>query len=1061
MTSARRLWSFAEVLLVAGGLPFPRILGAQDDYSRQPVVIERFHRSGVFEADGTSRVRLDVRVRVQSAAALEWFGQLTLPYGSANQRLDIEMVRVLKAGGTTVTAPPEAVQDVSGPIAREAPMFSDLRQKIVTVPGLEPGDTLEYRVVWTTHTPFAPGQFWDRVEFTRSAIVLDDRLTYSVPRRTRVHVKTDGLPEPVVADVGERRTYEWRRANLVVDTMGPARSRSMPPSRVQLTTFRTWADVGAWYGGLTRGRDSVTPEIRRRAAELVAGRSSLADSITALYDYVSSGIRYVSLSFGLGRYQPHAAAEVLANQYGDCKDKHVLLAALLKAIGVPAAPVLISMGESVDGDVPSPLQFDHLISFVRVGADSIWLDATPGVAPFGFLLYPLRGKQALVIPAEGASHLARTPAAPPFPTFGRLEVAGTLTDAGRLTYSARHSLRGDAEVVFREIFRRLPHDNWTHLLAEFAAQQGMSGTVGNVNVSDPAATADPLAFSFQVDRSGALTWTNRRAELQLPLPEAELPDSAERSALGTDSLRIGVLDEQALRAAVALPAGVTVRLPVPVTVTRDYATYRSIYQRRGDTLVVERVLRIGARVLPLERLGDFEAFRRAVRDDHGQRVAMSRTTDAPAITATAEGTAGADDLHAAAMRELESGNASAAARLFGRVIALVPRHQWAWNNLGRAYLGMNRLDSAAAAFRKQIEVNPYDEYAHNNLGLALRRMGRPQEALAAFRQQIEVNPLDRHAHANLGRLYLDLRRDSSAVRALEQAASLAPDDTSLHVDLGRAYLRVKRDADAIAEFERAAELSDAPWILNNAAYALAERRVHLHRAEVWARQAVDATAAVLRTAALDRPGPRELMALASLGSYWDTLGWILFGQGKLVEAETYVRAAWLLNPRGEIGDHLAQILERRGRKEEAARTYALALHAIQPLDRTRDRLIDLVGSKAEAHRLEEVARVEFGSSRTIRLGRRLLADVTGEVQIVFGPGSRVESVRVVSGPARLAELAAAIRSATYPVLIPDSTNVRLVRSGVVTCSLPTGECALVLLPAAVTRVRAVPQLERP
>ena len=43
--------------------------------------------------------------------------------------------------------------------------------------------------------------------------------------------------------------------------------------------------------------------------------------MAALYNYVAQNIRYVSLSFGLGRFQPHSAADVFKNQYGDCKDK--------------------------------------------------------------------------------------------------------------------------------------------------------------------------------------------------------------------------------------------------------------------------------------------------------------------------------------------------------------------------------------------------------------------------------------------------------------------------------------------------------------------------------------------------------------------------------------------------------------------------------------------------------------------------------------------------------------------------------------------------------------------
>ena len=57
------------------------------------------------------------------------------------------------------------------------------------------------------------------------------------------------------------------------------------------------------------------------------------DKIHAIYNFVSLKYHYIGLDFGIGRYQPHAADDVLDNGYGDCKDKHTLLASLLKAVG--------------------------------------------------------------------------------------------------------------------------------------------------------------------------------------------------------------------------------------------------------------------------------------------------------------------------------------------------------------------------------------------------------------------------------------------------------------------------------------------------------------------------------------------------------------------------------------------------------------------------------------------------------------------------------------------------------------------------------------------------------
>lgn len=1054
MDNVRYVWRLAASLALLPCVP----LHAQADLSRRPYVFDRLYRTTTFQLDGTSRSTLDARIRIQSTAAVSRFGQLLYPYASGNQRLDVDFVRVLKADGDTVVATASAVQDVTGPVAQDAPMYSDLRQKVVTVPALQPGDTLEYRVTWTTHTPFAPGNFWDQTDFVRAVVVRDERVTYDVPRQAHVQVKTEGGPEPRITETGDRRIYTWQRANLAIDTTGRKGtflSRGEHHS-VSLTTFRSWAEVGEWYRGLERDRETVTPEIRQRAAQLVRGRTTLRDSIAALYDFVAQRVRYVSLQFGLGRYQPHPAADVLLNQYGDCKDKHVLLAALLRAIDVPSAPVLISANEPIDPDLPSPAQFDHLITFVPA-LDSLWLDATPNVAPFQFLLFILRGKQALVIPQDGTPRLARAPVATPYRTYGAFEAAGTLSEAGRLTTAVRMESRGDVEVIMRGLFSQLPEDRWQPFAQEIANAGELQGTVQSAAADDPLATGAPFAFTFQLDRPGAVTWSNQRAELEVPLLEIHLPAT---DSLATDSLMIGLVEEITYRARIVLPHTVTARLPAAVVLSRDYATYRSGAERRGDTLVLERSLRFARRVLPADRLIDFASFRNIVREDEKRTIALTRSGDAPATpaAAAAAGGADADELHRRGMAALDANDARSAIRAFRAVTELVPRHQWAWNNLGRAYMMVGKTDSALVAYRKQIEINPYDQYAYNNMGLTLRRMGREEEAVAAFRKQTEVNPLDRYAHANLGRLLVGMHRDSAAVDALEHAVSISPDDTSLQVMLGTAYARLGRGADALTAFRRAVALSPTPEMWNNVAYALAEQRLELDSAEMYARRAIDATEGVLRGLALDDAGIRETLAVVRLGAYWDTMGWIYYARGELPKAERYIRAAWLLSNQSEIGEHLGQIHQRLGRPADAIHTYVLALNGEMPSKSIRPRLVRLLGgSEREADRRIDLARSELVTMRTVKLDKVLTADVSGEVELLIGAGPRVEAVRVATGPSQLQQLIPAIRRATLSVAFPEpDATVKLLRRGVVSCS-SSGHCALVLMPVLSVRFMPVNQ----
>ena len=164
-----------------------------------------------------------------------------------------------------------------------------------------------------------------------------------------------------------------------------------------MASFQSWEEIGRWYYELQRDRVEPNDAIRKKVTELTANAKTEQEKAQALYSYVARNIRYVSLSLGIGRFQPHAAADVLANQYGDCKDKHTLLASMLQVAGLHPDPVLIHHIRKLDPDVPSPAQFDHLITSVPIAGKQVWLDSTTEVAPFAFLAQSIRDKEALLV----------------------------------------------------------------------------------------------------------------------------------------------------------------------------------------------------------------------------------------------------------------------------------------------------------------------------------------------------------------------------------------------------------------------------------------------------------------------------------------------------------------------------------------------------------------------------------------------------------------------------------------------------------------------------------------
>src|SRR5260370_29397336 len=127
------------------------------NYSQEGFVVEQYRSRYRFEADGTGRKETVARIRVQSEAGVQQWGQIQVGYNSANERVEIAYVRVIKADGSVVTAGEDAVQDLSAPLEQQAPVYTDFRQKHITVPDLRPVQVLEYDMVTVMQTAIGPG----------------------------------------------------------------------------------------------------------------------------------------------------------------------------------------------------------------------------------------------------------------------------------------------------------------------------------------------------------------------------------------------------------------------------------------------------------------------------------------------------------------------------------------------------------------------------------------------------------------------------------------------------------------------------------------------------------------------------------------------------------------------------------------------------------------------------------------------------------------------------------------------------------------------------------------
>ena len=927
----------------ATGLAVPA--AAKADYSGEALVFDRSETILRMKADGTGERLQRVRMHVQSEGAVKQFSVLSFYFAADSETPHISGVRVTKPDGTKIETPATDALDVTAEVTREAPLYSDVKQKQLPVRSLAVGDTLEYEVRTTIDKPEAPGQFWGADHFTApgTLVVREEIYTLEFPSDKYVQVWSPNH-KPTRTEHDGLVTYTWNVAQLVstpkpADADDPTKKPKDPdqdadgrlvPS-LAFTTFHSWAEVGDWYRALALPRTEPTDAVRAKADDLTRDAKTPEEQARALYRYVSH-IRYVGLDLGVGRYQPHLAAEVLATQYGDCKDKDTLLEALLRAKGLKPAPALIGFGITPLPDVPSPAVFNHVITTVDLPSGRIWLDATAETAPFRLLNPGLREEEALVVPPAAPAALIKTPAELPFPFVSHFDAVATLDADGLLKAHIEISLHSDDEVPMRAAVQQLAPTQWDAGMQYLSSNMGFGGKVSNADLRQKptGATDEPLHMSYDYSKDKFADWANLRIlPLLPPLGLAAPPDEAHAKADPAD-VQLGPRQVQQATTKITLPPGFRADLPDPIHAANRYLTLDKTYRFSDGVITVERKLVVLETKVPRTDLKSYAAFYKQVHEGDEYYIQLTaahggHTVDAASPKSSDTGES-AEDLISRANSLEQIRDLAGASALLDKARKISDSTPYLWSNYGYIELTHHNFDEAIADFHKELERHPDEGHVVVLLSLALKQSGKTMPSRKVLADYFDAHTGDREVTQALVSSQTAAQQYGGAVTTLEIATAAQPNDLSLKVLLANTLLLDGRKTDAAKAAKAALDAADADdyEILNDAGYALAESGIDLPYAERSSRIAINVLEA--QTAAIT---PAEVNSSAYAKSNlliasWDTLGWILYLNGKLDEAEPLLVAAWRNSYHPEVGDHLGQLYEEEGKPKQAYELYGLA-----------------------------------------------------------------------------------------------------------------------------------------
>jgi hypothetical protein len=378
--------------------------------SEQPYT---FQTATVIRVSSDHRADLEYvfRGNVLTAAGIQTLGTYRETYNAHFTTLEVVDGATIKADGRRVPIDRSKLIEQAAAASPDAlHFFVDLKTTTIIFPEVEVGDQVEARLRLRSIKPYLPGGYSNAYVFSRTTRRSEATYEVRVPKTLPFQAHADGVERHAPRFEGEEviHRFEYRG-----QPYQPNQADSIHPLDFEpyfaFSTFADWNAVGQafWERGATKAEPSA--EIAAKAREITQGLNDNRAKAEAVFNWVSSKVRYVNIVLGAGGWVPREAGSVLSNLFGDCKDHVTLTRAMLTSLGIGSEYALVNAA-SIYRPAPVPLTlFDHIILYLP--EFGLYIDPTVTNGQFGETDLRLQGKPVLHISATG-SRYERIPVLP-------------------------------------------------------------------------------------------------------------------------------------------------------------------------------------------------------------------------------------------------------------------------------------------------------------------------------------------------------------------------------------------------------------------------------------------------------------------------------------------------------------------------------------------------------------------------------------------------------------------------------------------------------------------------
>lgn len=621
-------------------------------YPDSPAVIVFDSTRTMVEETGLGHVNRHILVKILTEEGATRYSTMRFDYDPASNTIEVKDFRVHREDGGIEPIARASARDLPQP---QSMIYWGARMKLLEVPGLEPGDAIEYRTYMKGFTiaylgdsdeirdqaraaapgaaPSPPageedgdskyippmrGHFYDVVLFESDLPIIEKVYALVLPRDKPVHsaVYNGELSSSTSFDEAGL-TYTWWKRDVPAVTHEPRMvADSDALTKLVLATVPDWGEKSRWFWQVNEPQFSWNGEIEAKVREITRGLRTDEEKREALLRWVARQIRYSGISMGEGEgYTLHSGIMTYNDRAGVCKDKAGMLVTMMRAAGYTTYPAMTMAGARVE-DIPAD-QFNHCVVAVQ-SKDGSYTLYDPTWCPFSREVWSSAEQlQHYVIGSPEGEDLGVTPYVAPEKNTIRIRARERLTEEGDLEGELTITGEGYTETNLRwgivnEAARavRASFEKWIAKASQLAL-------VTNLEMTDPLDLDTPteIRIGYRVPHyaaaaDGVLILTPLLAHYIIENKRLnDFLSAAEKKDRKYDvSLRCTRLFD--FEEEMEIPPGFALRRPPPLeNEDGEAASFTASVSMKGRRLVFEENLSLKKKLIPA---GEYQNFKRAV-----------------------------------------------------------------------------------------------------------------------------------------------------------------------------------------------------------------------------------------------------------------------------------------------------------------------------------------------------------------------------------------------------------------------------------------------------------------